>query len=102
MRTVQSPHRKHARDITSNKQFLRSAVGYIRVSSGMQAIDGLSLDAQTSAIEQCCASQGLRLLEINKDVLSGGKAERPGLAGCAARSAARRGCSRCAKVRSAE
>ena len=57
----------------------RLAVGYVRVSTEMQAADGLSLDAQTAAIEQYCAMQGLRLVEIHRDVLSGGKSERPGL-----------------------
>ncbi len=32
----------------------RRAVGYVRVSTDMQAADGLSLDAQTAAIEQYC------------------------------------------------
>ena len=57
----------------------RLAVGYVRVSTEMQAADGLSLDAQTAAIEQYCSMQGLRLVEIHRDVLSGGKSERPGL-----------------------
>jgi DNA invertase Pin-like site-specific DNA recombinase len=37
------------------------------------------LDAQTAAIEQYCTMQGLKLVQIHKDVLSGGKSERPGL-----------------------
>jgi DNA invertase Pin-like site-specific DNA recombinase len=46
----------------------------------MQAADGLSLDAQTAAIEQYCAAHGYTLLKICKDVISGGKDQRPGLA----------------------
>ena len=45
----------------------------------MQAADGLSLDAQTAAIEQYCSLQGLKLHSICKDVISGAKSERPGL-----------------------
>ena len=35
----------------------RRAVGYIRVSTDMQATEGLSLEAQQSAIEGYCAIQ---------------------------------------------
>jgi DNA invertase Pin-like site-specific DNA recombinase len=45
----------------------------------MQAADGLSLDAQTAAIEQYCSLHGLKLLSICKDVISGAKSDRPGL-----------------------
>ena len=58
---------------------MRRAVGYVRVSTDMQATDGLSLDAQTAAIEQYCAAHGYTLLKICKDVISGGKDQRPGL-----------------------
>ena len=40
----------------------RTAVGYIRVSTDMQAADGLSLSAQRAAIKSYCESVGLRLL----------------------------------------
>jgi DNA invertase Pin-like site-specific DNA recombinase len=59
---------------------MRRAVGYVRVSTDMQAADGLSLDAQTAAIEQYCAAHGYSLIRVCKDVISGGKSERPGLA----------------------
>ena len=58
----------------------RTAVGYVRVSTDMQAADGLSLDAQRAAIKSYCESLGLRLLQIHEDVESGGKADRKGLA----------------------
>ncbi len=58
---------------------MRRAVGYVRVSTDMQATDGLSLDAQTAAIEQYCAAHGYTLLKIYRDVISGGKDQRPGL-----------------------
>ncbi len=79
MKTAQSTYRIESRDITSDTVKMRKAVGYICVSTDMQAADGLSLDAQTAAIEQYCAMQGLKLVQIHKDVLSGGKSERPGL-----------------------
>lgn len=58
----------------------RTAVGYVRVSTDMQAVDGLSLDAQRHAIQAYCSINGLRLIKICQDVESGGKADRPGLA----------------------
>ena len=45
----------------------------------MQAADGLSLDAQTAAIEHYCALSGLKLVRICRDVISGAKDQRPGL-----------------------
>lgn len=58
---------------------IRRAIGYIRVSTDMQANEGISLEAQQAAIEQYCSMQGFRLVKICKDVLSGGKDQRPGL-----------------------
>ncbi|MFO0576134.1 MAG: recombinase family protein [Polyangia bacterium] len=58
---------------------LRRAVGYIRVSTDMQAADGLSLEAQQAAIEQYCAIHGYRLARVCRDVLSGARDQRPGL-----------------------
>ena len=57
----------------------RSAVGYIRVSTSMQADDGLSLDAQRAAITAYCSSHDLRLVRIYQDVESGAKCDRAGL-----------------------
>lgn len=59
---------------------VRTAVGYVRVSTDMQATDGLSLDAQRHAIQAYCSAHGLRLIRIFQDVESGGKADRVGLA----------------------
>lgn len=56
-----------------------TAVGYVRVSTDMQANDGLSLDAQRQAIKDYCINRGLRLIKIFQDVESGGKVDRPGL-----------------------
>ena len=62
-----------------NKGRMRRAVGYIRVSTDMQAAEGLSLEAQQAAIERYCALYDLSLVAIYKDVLSGRKPQRPGL-----------------------
>jgi DNA invertase Pin-like site-specific DNA recombinase len=57
----------------------RTAVGYVRVSTDMQANDGLSIEAQRYAIHSYCETNGLRLVRIYQDVESGGKADRVGL-----------------------
>jgi DNA invertase Pin-like site-specific DNA recombinase len=67
------------RDIDSDNIPMRRAVGYVRVSTDMQAADGLSLDAQTAAIEQYCAAHGYTLVRVCRDVISGAKDQRPGL-----------------------
>ncbi len=64
----------------SNVGVARTAVGYVRVSTDMQANDGLSLDAQRAAIQAYCTGNGLHLVKIFQDVESGGKANRKGLA----------------------
>lgn len=65
----------------------RTAVGYVRVSTHMQADDGLSLDAQTAAIKHYCAAHNLRLVGMYSDVESGGKEDRKGLADALAQKA---------------
>ncbi|MBL9040647.1 MAG: recombinase family protein, partial [Myxococcales bacterium] len=62
------------------EQSPRRAVGYVRVSTDMQAAEGMSLDAQRSAIESYCAMMGIKLVKLCQDVMSGGKDVRPGLA----------------------
>lgn len=57
----------------------RRAVGYVRVSTDMQATEGLSLEAQQAAIEAYCTIHGIKLVRVFKDVMSGGKDQRPGL-----------------------
>ena len=63
-----------------NEQSPRRAVGYVRVSTDMQAAEGMSLDAQRSAIESYCGMMGIKLVKLCQDVMSGGKDVRPGLA----------------------
>ena len=63
-----------------NEQSPRRAVGYVRVSTDMQAAEGMSPDAQRKAIESYCAMMGIKLVKLCQDVMSGGKDVRPGLA----------------------
>lgn len=60
---------------------MQKAIGYCRVSSAMQAQEGVSLDAQKAAIEQWAKASGYELIAIQTDAgLSGGRADnRPGL-----------------------
>lgn len=59
----------------------RIAVGYVRVSTEGQAVDGVSLDAQRTAIAAYCSMNGLALATIEGDEgISGSKmSNRPGL-----------------------
>lgn len=57
----------------------KTAVGYVRVSTSMQAEEGLSLDAQRATITAYCNAHDLRLLRIYADVESGAKSDRRGL-----------------------
>ena len=53
---------------------MRTAFGYIRVSTDEQADSGLGLEAQRQRIRHYCEAKGLRLAEIYEDSgLSGGK-----------------------------
>jgi DNA invertase Pin-like site-specific DNA recombinase len=47
------------------------AIGYIRVSTSRQAESGYSLDAQRDSIERFCAANGLELVALIPDVMSG-------------------------------
>ena len=58
----------------------RSVVGYVRVSTQMQAQEGVSLDAQRRKIRAYCELYELDLVDICADEgASGGSLERPGL-----------------------
>lgn len=58
----------------------RSVVGYVRVSTQMQAQEGVSLDAQRRKIKAYCDLYELDLVEICADEgASGGSLQRPGL-----------------------
>lgn len=69
--------RRRADSTPSKKR--RTAVGYVRVSTTMQADDGLSLEAQRAAIAAYCSSHDLQLLRVYQDVESGARSDRTGL-----------------------
>jgi DNA invertase Pin-like site-specific DNA recombinase len=54
-------------------------VGYVRVSTDEQGLNGAGLDAQRAAIEAECERRGWKLVRIEEDVLSGRSLNRPGL-----------------------
>jgi len=60
---------------------MNRAVGYIRVSTERQAVEGVSLDAQREKIRAWCDAQGYELLGVEVDAGISGKraANRPGL-----------------------
>ncbi|MYL55439.1 hypothetical protein GLW08_19170 [Pontibacillus yanchengensis] len=60
------------------------AVGYIRVSSSMQAEEGLSLEHQENKIQQYCVKNNFKLVDLHKDEGKSGynvsqSRKRPGL-----------------------
>jgi len=55
------------------------AVGYVRVSTELQAQEGVSLDAQRDRIRAYCKGNGIELVAILTDDTSGETMERPGL-----------------------
>jgi len=66
--------------MTKSRKTTRPAIGYIRVSTLGQAVEGVSLDAQRDAITKHAAAAGLSLIELHQDELSGKRADtRPGL-----------------------
>ncbi len=54
------------------------ALGYIRVSTELQAADGVSLDAQRESIEDSCRMQGLNLIAVYQDDHTGKTLKRKG------------------------
>jgi DNA invertase Pin-like site-specific DNA recombinase len=70
-----------ARKTTRKTTTTRQAIGYVRVSTLGQAVDGVSLDAQREAITRQAEAAGLLLTGIEADEgISGKRADtRPGL-----------------------
>ncbi|WP_074133068.1 recombinase family protein [Mycolicibacterium houstonense] len=52
------------------------AIGYIRVSTNRQADNGYGLEAQTDQIERYCADNGLQLVALIPDVMSGKRSDK--------------------------
>jgi len=67
---MKPPQKYHQKKESGDSGVQRRAVGYVRVSTDMQATEGLSLEAQQSAIEGYCAIHGIKLVRICKDVCS--------------------------------
>lgn len=60
---------------------MKTAIGYIRVSTEQQANEGVSLDAQRAKIEAWCTHNGYELVQVYVDAGISGKSmdKRPGL-----------------------
>jgi len=52
---------------------MKQAIGYIRVSTEQQALEGVSLEAQQARIEQWCAANGYELVKVFVDSGISGK-----------------------------
>lgn len=52
------------------------AIGYIRVSTNRQADNGYGLEAQREQIEHYCNAQGLELVALIPDVMSGKRTDK--------------------------
>ncbi len=52
------------------------AIGYIRVSTNRQADSGYDLEAQTQQIRRYCQAQGLELVALIPDVMSGKRTDK--------------------------
>jgi len=58
---------------------MKKAIGYVRVSTSEQAIEGISLDNQKAKIQSYCELNDLELTEIIEDVGSGKNLKRDGI-----------------------
>jgi site-specific DNA recombinase len=67
--------------MSTQKKANKPVVGYTRVSTGGQAVDGVSLDAQRERIEAWCRANDHELTDVRVDAgLKGGRADnRPAL-----------------------
>ena len=54
-------------------------IGYVRVSTDDQGLNGAGLEAQRAVIEAECTRRGWELARVEQDVLSGKSMKRPGL-----------------------
>lgn len=64
----------------SQKTVARRVIGYVRVSTGHQADQGLSVEAQTKQVQTYAALYGLELVEVIVDAAESAKTlDRPGL-----------------------
>ena len=67
-------------NIHGSTKGVKTAVGYVRVSTQEQAAEGVSLDAQRDKLRSYCRANGIRLIDIFADEgVSGSTLARPGL-----------------------
>lgn len=62
--------------MTTNTDTRPRAIGYARVSTNRQAGNGYGLEAQRDAIETYCDANGLDLVALHTDVMSGKKTDK--------------------------
>ena len=74
-RLVSRPEPGYRRKVDPNAP---KAIGYIRVSTELQAADGVSLDAQRESIEDYCRMQGMNLIAVYQDDHTGKTLKRKG------------------------
>ena len=74
-RLVSGPASGYRRKVDPNAP---KAIGSIRVSTELQAADGVSLDAQQESIEDYCRMQGMNLIAIYQDDHTGKTLKRKG------------------------
>lgn len=68
------------RETTDSAHTPTRAVGYVRVSTDAQRVDGISIDAQTAKLKAYCTLHDIHLVSICSDVgQSAGTLRRPGL-----------------------
>lgn len=78
--TVNARTTQHAEPHTATDSDHIRVVGYVRVSMDMQALEGVSLEAQSEKIKAYCKLHDVELIGIYKDEgLSAKSLERPGL-----------------------
>ncbi len=74
-RVARRPSSGYRRKVDPNAP---KALGYIRVSTELQAADGVSLDAQRESIEDYCRMQGMNLIAVYQDDHTGKTLKRKG------------------------
>ena len=65
--------------MTVERELMRQAVGYVRVSTGKQGRSGLGLEAQQTALAKFAEAEGFALVETFTETESGGDDDRPQL-----------------------
>jgi DNA invertase Pin-like site-specific DNA recombinase len=69
-------HGEHRQEMAVETTVKPKAVGYIRVSTNRQADNGYGLDAQREQITRFCVDNGLELVALIPDVMSGKRTDK--------------------------